>query len=491
MPEMDDIELLAQYARHNSETAFASLVERYINLVYSTALRSANNPHAAEEITQAVFIILARKAASLSKQTALSGWLYQTTRLTAANFLRTEIRRQRREQEAYMQSTLQEPADDRVWRQVAPLLDDAMGRLGEKDRNAVVLRFFENRSLREVGAVLGASEDAAKMRVTRALEKMHRFFNKRGVSSKTAIIAGVVSANSVHAAPVGLAATISASAVKGSVVATSTLTLVKGALKIMAWTKAKTAIVVGVGVLLATGTTSVVINKVKSSSVDESLWQMKLENLRKAPPFTLIIRPTRFSDNNGIMNSDGPVIAHNLDFVGLLEFAYASSDPDGFRHSFSRERMILPADIPKGHYDLMFIFPNSRIETLQQAISKKFGYTMKKEIRQTDAFVLKVKDPALLALHASKKGTKMSHQRDNNMRSAFNQPISDTAQFLEGTFHKPVLVEPGLSGRYNFTFRWQDPQLKEEALSQDLEEAGLELVPTNLPIEMLVVEKVN
>ncbi|MGD0253016.1 MAG: sigma factor, partial [Verrucomicrobiota bacterium] len=89
---MDDIELLAQYARHNSETAFTALVERYVNLVYSTALRRVGNPHAAEEITQAVFIILARKARSLSKRTVLSGWLYQTARLTAANFLRGEIR---------------------------------------------------------------------------------------------------------------------------------------------------------------------------------------------------------------------------------------------------------------------------------------------------------------------------------------------------------------------------------------------------------------
>jgi len=278
---------------------------------------------------------------------------------------------------------------------------------------------------------------------------------------------------------------------KGVVASGSTLTLIKGALKLMAWTKAKSAIVVGVGVLFATGTTSVIIKQVESPSVDEALWEMKLENLKKAPPFTLIIRPTRFSDNTAMEHSDGPIIAHNLDFVGLLEFAYASSDPDGFRHSFSRERMILPTDIPKAHYDLMFIFPNSRIVTLQQAISKKFGYTIEKETRQTEVLVLTVKDPALLALHVSKKGTKMNHKRDNNVRSTFNEPMSDTAQFLEGAFHKPVLVQPGLSGRYDFTFRWQDPQLREEVLNQELEEAGLELLPTNMPIEMLVVEKVN
>ena len=255
---MDDIELLAQYARYNSETAFATLVERHVNLVYSTALRSAGNPHAAEEITQAVFIILARKASSLSKRTVLSGWLYQTARLTAANFLRTEIRRARREQEAYMQSFLNEPEPE-IWPQIAPLLDGAMGQLGQKDHDAVVLRFFEGRNFKEVGAALGASEDAAKMRVNRALEKLRTFFTKRGVSSTTAIIAGAISANSVQAAPVALAKSVTAMAVaKGAAASGSTLTLIKGALKIMAWTKAKTAVVVGMAAILTATSTTVI-----------------------------------------------------------------------------------------------------------------------------------------------------------------------------------------------------------------------------------------
>ncbi len=260
MPEMDDITLLRGYAETGSEAAFAALVERYVNLVYSTALRSAGNPHAAEEITQAVFIILTKKVRSLSHRMVLSGWLYQTTRLTAANFLRGEIRRQRREQEAYMQSLLNEPEPE-IWPQIAPLLDAAMERLGEKDRNAIVLRFFENKSLGEVGLALGASEDGAKMRVNRALEKLRKFFTKRGVTLSAAVIAGAVSANSVHAAPAGL--TISAvAAAKGSVATASTLTLVKGALKLMAWAKAKTAIVIGTAAILATGTTVVVVKEI-------------------------------------------------------------------------------------------------------------------------------------------------------------------------------------------------------------------------------------
>jgi RNA polymerase sigma factor (sigma-70 family) len=262
MPEPDDIALLRQYAEGRSESAFAALVEKYVNLVYSTALRSAGHTHAAEEITQAVFIILAQKARSLSPRTILSGWLYRATRLTAANFLRTEIRRQKREQEAYMQSLLNEPEPE-VWPQIAPLLDAAMERLGDKDRSAIVLRFFENRNLREVGLALGTGEGAAKMRVNRALEKLRKFFTKRGVTLSAVAIAGAVSTHSVHAAPAVLAKSITAvAAAKGAAASGSTLTLVNGALKLMAWAKAKTAMVIGAGLLLAAGTTTFTVEEI-------------------------------------------------------------------------------------------------------------------------------------------------------------------------------------------------------------------------------------
>ena len=127
MQESQDSELLRQYACEKSDEAFAALVARHVNMVYSAALRKTGNPAAAQEITQAVFIILAQKAIRLLPHTALSGWLYQTTRLTAANFLRTEVRRTRREQEAYMQS-LSRQTEPEIWTQITPLLEDAMGR---------------------------------------------------------------------------------------------------------------------------------------------------------------------------------------------------------------------------------------------------------------------------------------------------------------------------------------------------------------------------
>ena len=126
MHDVGDMELLRSYDQQGSEDAFAELVRRHINLVYSAALRQVGIAAHAEEITQAVFVILVRKAASLHPDTVLEGWLYETARLTSSSFLRGERRRQRREQEAYMQTTLQESNDVSIWTQLAPLLDEAM-----------------------------------------------------------------------------------------------------------------------------------------------------------------------------------------------------------------------------------------------------------------------------------------------------------------------------------------------------------------------------
>jgi RNA polymerase sigma factor (sigma-70 family) len=252
----DDIALLKDYAETQSEAAFAELVSRYLNLVYSVAFRSTGNSHAAQEISQAVFIILARKARSLSQHTALSGWLYQTARLTARNYLRTEMRRQNREQEAYMQSTLTE-TDPELWPQIAPLLDDAMGRLGTADRSAIVERFFENKSLRDVGVALGANEVAARMRVNRALEKLRLLFERRGVKSTAAAISENISRHSVQVAPVGLAQMITAGALaKGATASTSAAALAKATLlamkmKTIAATAAAVVVVAGISTWLS------------------------------------------------------------------------------------------------------------------------------------------------------------------------------------------------------------------------------------------------
>jgi hypothetical protein len=160
-----------------------------------------------------------------------------------------------------MQSTLNE-SDSAVWNQLAPCLDEAMASLGEADRNAIALRYFENRPWREVAALTHVTEDAAQKRVMRALEKLRRLFARRGVALTTALIAGAVSANSVQAAPSGIVKTISVvAATKGVAASASTSTLVKGVIQLMAWSKAKTAIVIGVAAILAVGTTTIFVHK--------------------------------------------------------------------------------------------------------------------------------------------------------------------------------------------------------------------------------------
>ena len=363
MQPTDDSALLRQYAENNSDEAFAALVTRHINLVYSVALRQVGNPHHAEEITQAVFIILAKKAAQLRHDKALSSWLFQATRLTANNFIRSETRRHRRKEEAYMQSVLDESGTE-GWPRIAPLLDTAVAGLREKDRRAIVLRFYEGRNLREVGLALGASEDAAEKRVNRALEKLRKFFTKRGVDSTTAIIAGAISANSVQAAPAVLAKAVTAVALaKGATASTSTLTLIKGALKIMAWTKAKTIVAVAAGVLLAAGTATVSVQTMRSSHEKNSdaIWS-DWNALVNAPPM-LVLRATQFP-----LQRSGAEQAYNGKFRGrhmslqwLLSFAY-----DG-----SGLQTILPTDLPEENFDLLLTLPNGK-QALRDQIKKQF-----------------------------------------------------------------------------------------------------------------------
>jgi len=262
----DDMELVKQYVADQSESAFAVLVSRHTNLVYSAALRRVSDPQMAEEVTQAVFIILAQKAASLGRGTILPGWLYRAACFVSGQAFKKELRRQQREQVVYMQSLLDQSASE-LWQQITPLLEQAMLRLSQKDRDTLVLRFFEGRSMREVGAALGISEAATKMRLGRTLEKLRRYFANHGVSSTSLAIGGAISANSIQAAPAMLAtATTSIALAKTATIPISTLTLIKGALKVMAWTNAKPAVVVGIGMLIATGTVLVAVNTTSHAS---------------------------------------------------------------------------------------------------------------------------------------------------------------------------------------------------------------------------------
>lgn len=205
-----DLELLQDYVRNKSEESFAALVTRHLNLVYSAALRQVHSPQLAEEVAQSAFIDLAHQAQGLSPDTILSAWLYQVARHTAINVVRREARRQSRERVACELNTMNDTASD--WTHIGALLDEAMHMLDETDRTAVLLRYFENKSLREVGEVLGATENAAQKRIGRAIERLREFFVRRGVAIGASGLGAAISANAVQVAPLGLAAAISTAA---------------------------------------------------------------------------------------------------------------------------------------------------------------------------------------------------------------------------------------------------------------------------------------
>ena len=252
----DDMALLKEYARSCSDEAFEVLVSRHINMVYSVALRRVGDASLAEEITQVVFVILAQKAGSLGSNTILSGWLCRTARFASANALTIQRRRQHREQEAYMQSC---QSETEAWRHIAPLLDEAMAKLGHKDHDAIVLRFFEDKTMRDVGVGLGINETAARKRVNRAVEKLRDLLTQRGTTLSVPVIVAAISAHSVQAAPASLVATITAASAKGAAATISSLTLLKGTLKLMAWTELKTAAAVAAIAVVAVSTTLMVL----------------------------------------------------------------------------------------------------------------------------------------------------------------------------------------------------------------------------------------
>jgi RNA polymerase sigma factor (sigma-70 family) len=238
-----DLELLARYASQNAEDAFSEIVRRHLDLVHSAALRQVRSPQLAEEVAQSTFLKLARHARKLAPGTILTAWLYQVTRREAIDVVRREARRQLREQIASQINAMNATAAD--WTHIEPLLDEATHALDDADRTAVLLRYFENKSLREVGQTLGTSEDAAQKRVSRAVERLRAFFAKRGPAIGASGLVAVISANAVQAAPVGLAGTIStAVALAGAAVQTSTAIAATNAIAMTTLQKTLVSIVI-------------------------------------------------------------------------------------------------------------------------------------------------------------------------------------------------------------------------------------------------------
>lgn len=263
--------LLAEYVGKGSEAAFRELVSRYVDLVYSTALRMVGgDAHRAQDVTQVVFIDLARQAPKLSSDSMLGGWLHRDTCFVAAKVMRGERRRQLRERQAAEMNALN--TGDANLEQIAPVLDEVINGLGEADRQAILLRFYERMDLRSVGEALGSSENAAQKRVSRALEELRSALGRRGVALSAAALGTALAAEAVSAAPVGLAAGISGPALAAAGSGTA-LTI----LKLMATTKVKLAIA---GALVAVGiATPLILHRQEQMKLDEQ--GRKLEEARQ------------------------------------------------------------------------------------------------------------------------------------------------------------------------------------------------------------------
>jgi RNA polymerase sigma factor (sigma-70 family) len=271
-----DLDLLGQFTRDHSQDAFTALVNLHVNLVYSAALRQVRSSQLAEEVAQSAFTDLARNAGKLKPDTVLTAWLYQVTRRTAIDVVRREARRQLREQIATEMNAMNATTAD--WTHIEPFLDEAMHTLDETDRAAVLLRYFENKSFREVGQTLDTSDDAAQKRVSRAVERLREFFTKRNVTVGAGGLVVLISANAIQAAPAGLAAGISSAALAAAAAGTSTtLTL----LKLMTMTKLQAAII---GAIVVAGVVAPLVvqhqakRREENQSLRQQIAQLKTDN---------------------------------------------------------------------------------------------------------------------------------------------------------------------------------------------------------------------
>ncbi len=273
MIETDDWHLLQDYITNNAQAAFAKLVTRHINLVYTAATRQLGNRHDAEDVTQAVFLVLANKAPRIRRGVVLSAWLLNVTRFAAMDHRKKEARRRHYEQRAAtaesrttsMTSTTNQSHMDHA--PIDAVLDDAIAKLSSQSRDALVLRFFERRSYKQVGDRLGISEEAAKQRVFRGVERLRSLVARRGTALSIEGLSGILGANAVRAAPTGLASTTINAVTTGGAAAPAAIA--KGAVTVMLWANAKAALI-GLAALLAIGAGAVGVRQWFNSS-DEAV----------------------------------------------------------------------------------------------------------------------------------------------------------------------------------------------------------------------------
>jgi len=349
----------------------------------------------------------------------------------------------------------------------------------------VALRFFDQKSLEEIGAALGIETAAAQKRAGRAVEKLRQYFVQHGASIPAASITAALSAHAIHGAPSGLAAVVAASAsLKGATASSSTLTLIKSTLKLMAWTKAKIAMVAGVAVLLTAGTATITIERIQNHS--SYPWRVRgfdgrvLEN---APPLLAILPSKLPSGAWGYMGNK--FMGTGVSAQTVVEAAY---------NSLRRKTLqtVVTTKLPENRYDYIGSLPSGNEERMQAEVKRKFGVVAKLETMETNVLVLTVKNAHAPGLRPGTGPNNMQSDGPGEL-SCVNQPLSSVAGFLQDYFHIPVVDNTDNTSRFDFDLKWDEKDRNhhnDDALKQALlDRLGLELVPDTQSIPTLVIAK--
>jgi RNA polymerase sigma factor (sigma-70 family) len=374
----EDAQLLRRYATERSEAAFAELIRRHVDLVYSAALRLVNGDvHSAQDLTQQVFAELARQAKPLARHPTLVGWFYTTTRQMAWHAIRSEQRRAAREKTAHtMNELLRQPAAEPDWEHLRPVLDDAMHELNHADRLAVLLRFFKNKSLREVGLALGLTENAARMRVERALDKLRLCLARKGVTSTAAALALALSGNAVSSAPAGFVASLAGVALAGAASETGTTF---GLLKFMAATKLKIGLsalaIVGAAVIVVLEHQALLDAREENDSLRHQIAQLKSDNEALASRLARASRSRSLSASaSGAMLPGANVPSTNLHQLVENPPKLTASQLEGYLKAHGRDAASLLAAFRVTHdpallAEAMQKYPNDPHVAFEAALS--------------------------------------------------------------------------------------------------------------------------
>jgi RNA polymerase sigma factor (sigma-70 family) len=320
---IDDGELLRRFVADHSEVAFAELVQRHVGLVYGVALRRlGSDRHLAEDVAQKVFIDLARKAPALAPGVVLTGWLFTSARFAASRVARTESRRRHHEEQAVtMTKPLLEPSTT-DWSSLRPLLDELIGKLPERDQQAVLLRFFEGHDYAEVGARLAVSADGARTRINRALEKLQALLMNHGVTSTTAALTGALATQSAVAVPEGLVMSITAAAVAG-----------KGTAGVLIFLSMNKAILGITAALAVAGLAGFVIQRQANADLrsenNELLRQSATNAALQADNARLIQNARELADELSVARSEHSELARTREEIATLKRQAATARPGG------------------------------------------------------------------------------------------------------------------------------------------------------------------